>query len=49
MVADWQKIGIGLPYIEILDGGIFGLVVAYSCACRGARVRVGENRSIGAG
>ncbi len=37
------------PDITVLGGGIFGLSVAWTCLGRGARVRVIEARSIGAG
>ncbi len=37
------------PEVTVMGGGIFGLSVAYACARRGARVRLIEARTIGAG
>ena len=35
--------------VTVRGGGVFGLSIAYACALRGARVRVIERHSIGAG
>ena len=35
--------------VTVMGGGIFGLSIAFACACRGARVHLIERHRVGAG